>query len=145
MSTSRLVKFFGAAAATLVMSACGPRDYRDCMNEASTKPTDTGVRVAIAQCAKRFPDQAAAQHRNDGLRPFDGKLDGEPNMFDDLVPEKPIPEWLRLADVAVRKFDEMLGIPPAKNRGEHLIKRFVQLAVVLSLVAYFYFRFGKKK
>ena len=32
-----------------------------CIAEAATKPTDTGVRVAMAQCNRQFPQPTAAQ------------------------------------------------------------------------------------
>ncbi|MEY5099549.1 MAG: hypothetical protein RJA36_2268 [Pseudomonadota bacterium] len=44
-----------------LMAGCGPRDREACIAEAATKPTDTGVRVAMAQCNRQFPQPTAAQ------------------------------------------------------------------------------------
>jgi hypothetical protein len=37
-----------------LLSGCGVHDLPSCMADASTRPTDLGVRVAVAQCQKTY-------------------------------------------------------------------------------------------
>lgn len=37
-----------------LLSGCGVHDMQTCMADASTRATDLGVRVAVAQCHKEY-------------------------------------------------------------------------------------------
>lgn len=68
---SMLLLFFIAA-----LSGCGS-DRESCLAEAATKPTDTGVRLAAAQCDRQYPKPG----------PWSQYDKPAPNAFDDLVPQ----------------------------------------------------------
>lgn len=38
-----------------LMAACGPWSLEACIDDATHRPTDTGVRMARIECNKRFP------------------------------------------------------------------------------------------
>lgn len=76
-----------AASLVLALSACAPRTYIACMNEASAKPTDAGVRMAAWQCAKRFPEEYAQQN---------AASSSAPTAFDEFVPLRPAAEEPRI-------------------------------------------------
>jgi hypothetical protein len=127
-----------------LLVGCGPRNYRECMNEAANKPTPTGVQLAAIQCGRQYPDEMRAQQHG-GYNPADRPV----NPFDDLVPKKgsideflaeeekeQLPMWLLTIDNVIARLDAALGIPPAKDRGAHMLKRLVQLAVLLTVLGY---------
>lgn len=47
----------------LLAAGCGPRNYRACMAQAAEKPTDTGVRLAVAECGRQFPEEVPPTRR----------------------------------------------------------------------------------
>jgi hypothetical protein len=51
-----------------LLAGCGPQNLKDCIDDASRRPTDTGVRLARYECAKQFP--------------------AKPNPFDQFDPPK---------------------------------------------------------
>lgn len=71
--------------------ACGSNDRESCIAEAATKPTDVGVRVAVAQCNRKFPEY---QRQSDEIDKFLGTKPG--GMFDDLIPaHRPRPDFMQ--------------------------------------------------
>lgn len=49
--------------AALTLAACSPNDRESCLAEAATKPSDLGVRVAVAACNRRFPEKPWEEYR----------------------------------------------------------------------------------
>lgn len=47
-------------AAVTALSACGPRNLKDCIDDATRRPTDAGVRIARYECTKAFPPALTA-------------------------------------------------------------------------------------
>ena len=130
-----------------LLVGCGPRNYRECMNEAANKPTPTGVQLAATQCGRQYPDEMRAQQHG-GYNPADRPVNPF-DKFDDLIPKKgsidellaeeekeQLPTWLLAIDNVIARLDAALGIPPAKDRGAHMLKRLVQLAVLLTVLGY---------
>lgn len=52
----------GVLVLVLLLLGCSPSNRQECLAEASTKPSDAGVRLAVAQCQRAFPDSPHEQY-----------------------------------------------------------------------------------
>lgn len=94
-----------ALAVGIGLSGCGPTNLQECLQEATTKPTNAGVQLAAAQCRLKFPppgsgpwDDYAPTVQSPASGSIDEFLGARPakpapaasGMFDDLIPKKPV-------------------------------------------------------
>lgn len=103
-----------AIVATLLL-ACGANDRESCLAEAATKPTDMGVRVAVAACYRKFPnafdqfDSGAA--KPGGYSPSDRLAQGQPKPWEQYQQQQP------------GEIDKFLGTSPSGGLFDDLIPR----------------------
>lgn len=144
MIASRSVHAALPAILVMALAACAD-DRESCLTEAAKMPTETGVRVAVAQCNRKHPapirSGAASpsgpwSDYSPNNRPVQSPLDqfdpttarpAQPGMFDDLIPARRRPdvvqELLPITSLVMVLLLTVLGVVPwPMNIGLWLIR-----------------------
>ena len=76
-----------------LLAGCGPHDLKSCLADASTRPTNLGVQLAMGQCTKNFPPP--------------------PNPYEQIRPPAatPVPQQ------SPSQIDQFLGLPEPRSAG----------------------------